>query len=99
MQMPDTAVASVRADLDRHPVAVLRNRSAAGTAVAALGRAMVAGVDVEQVRLRSNGIDVTLGVHPATGLIHSMAFVDRAPEGRYGTFLVVYDDYQPRRRF
>lgn len=92
--MIPAAVDYLRADLGRHPFALLRQRRASGAVVAALGRATVEGVEVDQVRMRTGGIDVTLGLNRASGLIHSASFIDRALEGQYGQVVVVYEDYR-----
>jgi YHS domain-containing protein len=93
-QMPEAAVNNLRVEAERHPVALLRRRAAPGVTVAAVGRETVAGAEVDRVRVRDGAIDVTLGIRPATGLIHSITFVDRGQDGRYGQFLLIYDDYR-----
>ncbi len=94
MPMFDAAADNARVDLGRHPVALLRRRNAPGFAAAALGRATVAGVDVDQVRVKTGRIDVTLGLDSATGFICTLAFVDRGPAGYYGQYVVVFDEYR-----
>ena len=92
--LSDAAVINLRTDAERHPLALLRKRTSPGMAIASLGRSTVAGVEVDRVRLRAGRIDVTIGLDTATGLIRSVAYVDRSPEGRYGQFVLVYDDYR-----
>jgi hypothetical protein len=94
MPMYAAATDNARLDLGRHPIAILRQRTSAGFAAAALERATVAGIEVDQVRVRSGRMDATLGLDPGTGLIRTLAFVDRGPQGNYGQFVVVYDDYR-----
>jgi hypothetical protein len=57
----------------------------------ALGPATVDGAAVEQVRVVSGAIDITLGLAPS-GRIHSATFRDRNIDGAYGTYTLVYFD-------
>ena len=83
-------------DFGRQIVPLLRARREAGFKAAALGQATVAGAAVDRVRVVHGGVDITLGLNPASGLIHSAVFVDRNPlEGHYGEFTLIYSDYRP----
>jgi YHS domain-containing protein len=80
--------------LNRHLIPLLRARNDAKAAAAALGRATVGGVEVEQVRLKSRGNDVTLGIDPASGRVLTIAFRDRRPSGEVGETVLVLSDYR-----
>jgi YHS domain-containing protein len=92
--MLEAAAGNARVDLGRHPVVILRQRTAPGFAAAAHGPGNVAGLRLDQVRVRNGRIDVTLGLDPDSGVIRTLAYVDRGPQGEYGQFVVVYDDYR-----
>jgi YHS domain-containing protein len=84
--------------LNRHLIPLLRARTDAGAAAAALGRAKVAGLDVEQVRLTSRGNDVTLGIDPPSGRVVTIAYMDRTSggedAGQVGETVLVLSDYR-----
>jgi YHS domain-containing protein len=77
-----------------HLLPLLRNRSADGTAIASLGNATVAGTDVERVRVRRGGADVTLNVDPASSRVHSLSFVGRNRDGEFGEVMILFSDYR-----
>jgi YHS domain-containing protein len=81
-------------EVRREIVPVLRSRQAAGFKVVALDAATVDGVKVDRMRIVNGAIDVTVGVDPASGRIHSISFVDRGPEAAIGDVTVVYSDYR-----
>jgi hypothetical protein len=62
--------------------------------VASLGPAPIEGVQVERVRVRRAGLDVTLNLDPQSGRIHSTSFIDRGPGGQYGEIALVYSDFK-----
>jgi YHS domain-containing protein len=78
----------------RQLVPLLRNRHDAGFKSAAVGADTVGGVKVERLRISNGAVDVTLGVDPATGRLHSMSFIDRNTEGEIGEFTILYADYR-----
>ncbi len=56
-------------------------------------QASVGEATVENVRVRTGSVDVTLGIG-ASGRIHSATFHDRNAEGEVGTRTVVYSDFR-----
>ena len=88
------ALASVQQDLGRQLVPLLRSRRSEGTRVAALGSATIDGTSVERVRVRRDGLDVTLNIDPVNGRVHSSTFVGRNREGEFGEYTLLYADYR-----
>ena len=88
------AVPSVQQDMWRQIVPLLRGRREPGVVVASLGPAPIEGVQVERVRVRRAGLDVTLNLDPQSGRIHSTSFIDRGPGGQYGEIALVYSDFK-----
>ena len=82
--MLDGARAYLETDAQRQPFAILGTRPGEGTTVAALTPATVQGMRVEPVRIVRGGLDVTLGVDPASGEPRTIAFIDRNDEGVFG---------------
>ena len=77
-----------------HLLPLLRNRSADRTTIASLGKAAIAGTDVERVRVRRGGADVTLNVDPASSRVHSLSFVGRNRDGEFGEVMILFADYR-----
>lgn len=44
--------------------------------------------------MTNGGVDVTLGLDPVSGRVHSISFVDRNSEGEVGEYIVVYSDFR-----
>jgi YHS domain-containing protein len=88
------AVPSVQQDLWRQIVPLLRARREPGVVVAALGPTAIDGAQVERVRVRHAGLDVTLNLDPQSGRVHSTSFIDRGPGGQYGEITLVYSDFK-----
>ena len=88
------AVPSVQQDLWRQIVPLLRDRREPGVAVAALGPDTIEGAQVERVRVRRSGLDVTLNLDPQSGKVHSTSFYDRGQGGQYGDVTVIYSDFR-----
>ena len=84
---------SLEQDFGRHPVALLRHRRDPDFKASALGPASVGDATVENVRVRSGSVDVTLGIG-ASGRIHSATFHDRNAEGEVGIRTIVYTDFR-----
>jgi len=89
----DAARPSLENEFGRHPVALLRHRRDPDFKASALGPASVGEVTVENVRVRSGSVDVTLGIG-ASGRIHSATFHDRNAEGEVGIRTIVYTDFR-----
>jgi len=92
---PEAGRPSIEMDLGRNPVVLMHARRDAAFKAAALGPATVAGMSVEQVRVRRGGVDVILGLDSATARIQTITFTDRNNEGEIGTYTLVYSDYRP----
>jgi len=87
---------SMELDFGRQIVPLLHARRSAGFKAAALGAGTVEGTAVERVRVVKGGVDVTLGIDPSSGRIHSISFIDRnQADGQYGEYTVLYSDYRP----
>ena len=84
---------SLEQDFGRHPVALLRHRRDADFKTSALVPGSVGEVTIENVRVQTGSVDVTLGIG-ASGRIHSATFHDRNAEGEVGTRTVVYSDFR-----
>ena len=89
----EAARPSLEQDFGRHPVALLRHRRDPDFKASALGPASVGEATVENVRVRSGSVDVTLGIG-ASGRIHSATFHDRNAEGEVGIRTIVYTDFR-----
>jgi YHS domain-containing protein len=86
---------SMELDFGRQVLPLLHARKASGLQAAALGSAVVEGRKVDRVRVRNGGVDVTLGLDPASGLIQIVSFVDRSTTtGEYGEYTILYSDYR-----
>ena len=84
---------SLEQDFGRHPVALLRHRRDADFKTSALVPGSVGEVTIENVRVQTGSVDVTLGIG-ASGRIHSATFHDRNAEGEVGVRTVVYTDFR-----
>lgn len=92
--MRPAARAAVEVSLRRRLLPILRDRHAPGVDVAALDPATVGGTQVERVRVRRDGLDVTLNLDAASGRAHSLAFTDRGDGGQFGEILVTFGDFR-----
>ena len=86
--------ASSEALYNRQLVPLLRARRDAGFQAASLGAATEDGVPVDRVRVKHGGVDVTLAVDKASGLVRSMSFTGRGFESEIGAYVVTLDDYR-----
>ena len=87
-------VAETEMSFGWHLLPLLRDRGTDGTTMASIGRTRIAGVDLERVRLRRGGVDVTLNVDPATSRVHSLSFVGRNRDGEFGDVMIAFADYR-----
>ena len=87
-------VAETEMSFGWHLLPLLRDRVMEGSAVASLGRATIGGADVERVRFRRGGVDVTLNIDPISSRGHSVSFVGRNRDGEFGDVLVTFSDYR-----
>lgn len=85
---------SMQLDYGRQIVPLLHARAERSFKAAALGRGTVAGATVNRVRVINGGVDVTLGLVPDSGRIHSISFTDRDAEGVVSEFTVLYADFR-----
>lgn len=81
-------------DLNRKPLSLLRARQRPGFQAVALGTATVGATKVEQVALTGVGEEFVLGIDPATGRILSLTQQRRGPDGQFGQFVQLFDDYR-----
>jgi hypothetical protein len=92
-QNPEGRAASLR-ELGRQLVPLLRARRQADFKAASLGASTVDGVQVDRVRILHGGVDVTLAIDNASGLIHSMSFTGRGLEAEIGDYTLILSDYR-----
>lgn len=86
--------ATNRQEFGRQLVPLLRTYRDASFKAAALGTASVAGVAVDRVRIQNGTVDVTLGIEPTSGRIHSLEFVGRNLDAEIGDYTLVFGDYR-----
>jgi YHS domain-containing protein len=92
--MPAEARPTLEKNFWRHPLALLKARTAAGFKAAALAPAAVDGTAVERVRVRYGVIDVTVAADAKSGRLHSIELVDRNRDGEIGTITFLYSDFR-----
>lgn len=92
---PEAGLVTLQFEVGRQPVALLRARKDPSLKAASLGRGTMAGTEVDRVRVQRGAVDVTLGLDPSSGRLHSATFVDRGPEGEFGTYTIQYSDFKP----
>lgn len=88
------ARSNLAVELERQLVPLLRARRDRSFVAASLGRGIVGGTDMERVLIRHGGLDVIVGLDPASARPLSLSFTDRNDEGEFGTYLIMYDDYR-----
>ena len=81
-------------EINRQLLPLLRSRAEAGTEIAALEPATIDGAKQDRVRIRKGGVDVTVGLDPASGQFRSLAFTGRNMEGEIGAYTLVLGDYR-----
>jgi YHS domain-containing protein len=88
------ARATTEQELGRQLIPLLHNRRDPAFKAAAVGTAVVGGTPVDRVRIQNGAVDVTLGIEPASGRIHSLEFTGRNMEAEIGAYALVYGDYR-----
>jgi len=93
---PQSAVGRelAEAGYNRQLVPLLRGRREADFKVASLGSAIENGVAVDRVRVIHQGVDVTLAVDKASGLVRTLSFTGRGLDSEIGSYVVALDDYR-----
>jgi len=81
--------------LHRALLPILQARRQRGFRAAALDAGEVGGVRVERVAIRYQGLDVTLGIDPVSGRVHSMSYQDRGNQGVVAEITEQYSDFRP----
>ena len=79
--------AASEAIYNRQLVPLLRARRDPDFKVASLGSGTEDGVPVDRVRVLNRGIDVTLAIEKASGLVHSLSFTGRGFESEIGHYV------------
>lgn len=95
VRVPSAGVETLEQLLGRQLIPLLRRRGAEGTRIAALEAATIDGRQLDRVRVQRGGLDVTLHLDPATGRVHSAAWVGRNDQGEIGDVVMTYSDYRP----
>jgi YHS domain-containing protein len=78
----------------RQLLPLLRTRHDAAFKAAAVGVAVVEGVDVDRVRVENGTVDVTLGLDRKSGRVRSLSFAGRNQAAEFGEYTLVFDDYR-----
>lgn len=94
VRVPSAGVESLEQLLGRQVIPLLRRRGVDGTRVAALDPATMDGKRLDRVRLQRGPLDVTLHLDPATGRMHSAAWLGRNDQGEIGEIVLTYSDYR-----
>lgn len=86
--------ATTEQEFGRQLVPLLHSRRDPKFKAAAVGTAVVGGTSVERVRIQNGTVDVTLGIEPVSGRIHSLEFTGRNMEAEIGAYALVYGDFR-----
>ena len=81
-------------EFSRQLVPLLRTRSDPAFKAARVGTGTIDGTRVERVRIQNGVVDVTLGIEPKSGRVHSLAFTGRNIEAEIGEYALVFSDYR-----
>jgi hypothetical protein len=81
-------------EFSRQLVPLLRTRSDAAFKAARVGAGTIDGTEVERVRIQNGVVDVTLGIEPKSGRIHSLEFTGRNMDAEIGEYALVFRDYR-----
>lgn len=92
--LPASAQEDLTEDLVRSPLGILLAHQEDVLQVAALGKAVVEGQEVDQVRVEVSGVAFTLGLDPESGCLATTAHRDRDITGAPGEIVTVYSEYR-----
>ena len=81
-------------EFSRQLVPLLRTRSDPAFKAARVGIGTIDGTPVERVRIQNGVVDVTLGIEPESGRVHSLMFTGRNGEAEIGEYALVFSDYR-----
>jgi hypothetical protein len=81
-------------EFGRQLVPLLRTRSDAAFKAARVGTATIDGTQIERVRIQNGIVDVTLGIEPKSGRVHSLGFTGRNMDAEIGEYALVFGDYR-----
>jgi len=93
VQNPEARVIQLQ-EFNRQLLPLLRLRGDADVNVAAVPAETIAGTDVDRVRLKKGGLDVTLNLVKGKAQLHSMSYVGRGLDSEIGDYLVIYSDFR-----
>jgi YHS domain-containing protein len=88
------AQSTSRQEFGRQLLPLLRTRRDAAFKAAAVANATIDGTPVERVRIQNGVVDVTLGIEPTSGRVHSLEFTGRNMDAEIGTYTLVFGDYR-----
>ncbi len=80
--------------IKRTPLGILRERQSANFKATASGINKLGDLNLEQVLVELDGINLTLGIDPVTGRIHSLAYQGRGGNGAFGEILESFADFR-----
>lgn len=86
--------ANTQQEFSRQLVPLLRTRSDAAFKAARVGTGTIDGTEVERVRIQNGVVDVTLGIEPKSGRVHSLMFTGRNMDAEIGEYALVFSDYR-----
>ena len=81
-------------EFSRQLVPLLRTRGDAAFKAARVGTGTIDGTEVERVRIQNGVVDVTLGIEPKSGRVHSLMFTGRNMDAEIGEYSLVFSDYR-----
>jgi len=80
--------------IKRTPLGILRARKTANFQAIASGMTKSSDKDLEQLVVQLDGLNLTLGIDPATGRIHSLAYQGRGVNGAFGEIVESFADFR-----
>jgi YHS domain-containing protein len=80
--------------IKRTPLGILRARKSANFKAIASGMTKSGDLNLEQLVVELDGINLTLGIDPVTGRIHSLAYQGRGVNGAFGEIVESFADFR-----
>ena len=80
--------------IKRTPLGILRQRKSAKFKAIASGITKSGDLNVEQLVVEMDGTNLTLGIDPVTGRIHSLAYQGRGVNGAFGEIVESFLDFR-----
>lgn len=80
--------------IKRTPLGILRARKSANFKAIASGTTKSGDLNLEQLVVEVDGTNLTLGIDPVTGRIHSLAYQGRGVSGAFGAIVESFMDFR-----